>query len=118
MKNFIIDLTEGLNDPTKAKAVVKRVQNVIDELVEANQEALQVAKDANANADEYEKQCNNLNKSNQGLVEALKNVHIVLGSKIDLFKDDEGMNELMKELGKFIMSSGAIKSGVVKNATV
>ena len=114
--NFEFDLTEGLKDPAKARATIASIQKAIDELVLANKEVIKAAEDANKVAKDYEKQLGTLTQTNLDLADTLKSIHIVLGSKKDLWKDDNEMNELTKELAMFVMSSGAIKAGVFSEA--
>jgi len=115
MKNFEIDLKEGMNNPEKAAQVIKQVQDALDEAVIGWQDATAAAKAANDIAEKYQKHCETLQTTSNDLTEALKNVHIVLGSKKDLWKDDKQMIQLMENLGTFVLSSGAIKSGVMNN---
>ena len=58
----------------------------------------------------------NLTTTSVDLSDTIKNINIVLGSKKDLWAGDEVMNDLMNKLAHFVMSSGAIKLGVISNA--
>jgi hypothetical protein len=51
------------------------------------------------------------------LNEAIKNVHIVLGEHRDLFENSPKLKELMTTLDHYVMSSGAIKMGVIANGS-
>lgn len=111
--NFEIDLQEGLTDKEKAKVVIKKVQDAIDELVISNQEWEKNAKEALKTAKEYEAQVDKLLEANIDLSDALKNVHIFLNSKRDLFKKDKASVEFMEKLATWTISSSAIKAGVM-----
>lgn len=115
---FEIDLSEGLKDETKAKEVIAKVQKAIDDLVIANSQAQQAAKDALALSNEYEKQVDLLLQANTDLADALKNIHIMLNAKRDLFKEDKEMVEFMEKLATWTLSSAAIKSGVISKKRV
>lgn len=111
--NFEIDLAEGLKDEAKAKQTISKVQKAIDDLVIANTAAKKAAEDAVALSDEYEKQVNLLLSANTDLADALKNIHIMLNSKRELFKEDAEMADFMAKLATWTLSSSAIKSGAL-----
>lgn len=115
---FEFDLSEGLKDETKAKEVIAKVQKAIDDLVIANSQAQQAAKDALTLSNEYEKQVDLLLQANTDLADALKNIHIMLNAKRDLFKEDKEMVEFMEKLATWTLSSAAIKSGVISKKRV
>lgn len=54
--------------------------------------------------------------ANDNLITTIKNIHITLNSHNELFHGCTQIEEMMKELAKFILSSEAIKSGVRQNA--
>jgi len=110
-----IDLAEGLQNPEKAKEVIKKVQGVIDELTMASTEAIAMAKKANALAEEYESLNDALTQSTLDLSATIKAIHTLLGRKVDLFQGDAELLVLMNELAQFVMSSGAIKAGVISH---
>lgn len=102
-----------LLDKSKIQSQVQVIQEQIDELlgvIEKQQSELKNNADVMLNAQD---RIETLLNTNKDLVEAIKNVHIYLGSQSDKFKGDEGFKILMEGLGVFIMSSGAIKAGVV-----
>lgn len=113
--NFEIDLKEGLKNETKAKVVIKKVQDAIDELVIANQGYKKGAEDLLKISAEYEKQVEIISNANLDLMDALKNIHIFLGSKKDLFKGDAEFNDFMNKLSTWTISSSAIKASVIQH---
>lgn len=111
--NYEIELTEGLNNPEKAKQVIKEVQDAIDEMVKTNQELLKMTEDANKIAAEYEEQTTLLHKTSSDLSDALKAIFSIMGKKKELWKNDEEINVIMDTLATFVLGSGTIKLGVI-----
>lgn len=114
--NVEIDLMEGLKDPEKAKTVVKQVQKAIDDLTKGFQQAMVAAESAQKVADDYSGQVSILVRSNAELQGAIKDIHLLLNAKKDLWENDTEMQSLVTELGKHVMSSSAIKAGVIDEA--
>lgn len=80
-------------------------------------ESLDTANKAVAQSEEFSAHAASCEQTNLDLVQTIKNIHIVLNSKMDMFKDDIKMQELMSHLAVFIASPATIKAGVMKNAT-
>lgn len=110
------DLKEGLKDPAKAKEVVAKVQETVNELIAALKETKEAGAAANNLTKEYEARLITSEKTIVDLTTVIKNIHIVLGARRDAFAGDKGLLAIMEELDKFVMSSGAIKAGVIANA--
>ena len=110
-----INFEEGFESKEKAEKVVKQIQFAIDELTLANQESMRQLKETLATIDQAEKQIKILTQANIDMTKTMKNLHIVLGTKKDLWKDDEEMNVVMNALAHFVTGSGAIKLGVIGN---
>lgn len=114
--DVVFKLTEGLKDPEKAKSVIDDVQQSIDGLVSSNEKVLAEAEKASKLSAEFEKLCRDLEKSNLELVEAVKNIHLILNKHRDRWEDLPDMQEVIKGLGQFVTSAGVIKAGVVAEA--
>jgi hypothetical protein len=116
--NVSHDLTQALEsgDRMLANKAVKAVQDAIDEIVLANKEVLAEAEKSNKISKEYQDLNTTLAQSNIDLVNVVKNIHRILGNKIDLLQGDAEVAVLMSELGQFIMSAGSIKLGVISHA--
>jgi len=108
---------EDLKDVTKAKRVVKDVQEFVDNVIKQRDELLNQAEISNKVATEYQNHLFTVSKTVGDLTQAMKNIHVMLGSKKDLWQDDSEMNDLMNTISTFVMSSGAIKLGVLSNET-
>lgn len=108
-----IDLTKGLADPAEAKKAIKKVQLAIDEIVKVREALFETANAANKIAAEYSKQVTTLTKTNFDLTTVLKSIHILFGQKYELIQGDTELKELANSLATFILSSGAIKQGVL-----
>lgn len=115
-KDIEINFAKGFENKEEAKKVVKQIQDSIDELVLANTELkaqlnynLEVIKSA-------EEQITNLTDTSVGLSDALKAVHRILQARKDQFKGDDEMKAVMDSLATFVVSSGAIKLGVISHA--
>lgn len=50
------------------------------------------------------------------LIAAIKNIHITLNANNECFNGNAQVEEMMRDLAKFIMSNEAIKAGVRSNA--
>lgn len=57
-----------------------------------------------------------LTNSVVNLTTIIKNTQIVLASNREVFEDNEDLIGITDQLNKFVMSSGAIKVGAIKNA--
>lgn len=104
-----------LDNKEEAARNVKEVQKAINELLEVCNEQKDMLKENADKLQEAHDTLFNVAKARDELTEVLKNVHTLLGSKKDLWKDDVQINELMNVMATFIMSSGTIKHGVTKN---
>lgn len=111
--NVEIELGKILVDNDEAKEVIKQVQAAFRELSEASLEAIDAAKKANQNANEYHEQLVKVNKANLDLTQAIKNIHIVLGSKRDLWENDKEIEAVMNSLATFVLGSGSMKAGII-----
>lgn len=114
--DFEIDLTEGLKSPETAKKVVAQVQASIDDLIIVINRQKQELLSNVETMGEAEAHIIELGKSIEGLTDTIKNIFTVLGSKKDLWKKDNEMDELMNTISVFIMSSSTIKMGAKKDA--
>lgn len=54
-----------------------------------------------------------INTANVHLVESLKNINMILNANNELFIGNSQVENMMKELSKFIVSSESIKAGVI-----
>jgi len=111
-----IDLSLAVNDEAKLSKFSKKIQKEIKRLEDERDKSLEIATLANKNCADYKKQIITLNKTSIDLTQALKGIHLTLGAKKDLWKDDMDMDILMTTLSTFVLSSSAIKAGVVSNA--
>ena len=110
--NVVIDL----ENKEAAKDQIKLIQGAMDDFVDViNKQSAQLKENV-VSIDEAKKQIVNLTAGSVGLADTIKAIHLLLGRKKDLFKDDKQMNELMNELATFVVSSGAIKLGVLSHA--
>jgi hypothetical protein len=107
------NLQDAINNPEKAKVIVQQVQKAFTELANSNLQALNVAKQSQTLLADYEQQMKVLVNGNINLADALKNVHIFLNSKKDLWKADKEVQDFMQHLSTWVVSSGAIKLGVL-----
>lgn len=114
--DFKIDLSEELRNEARAGIIINKVKASMVEFVSDANKALKAADNANKLAEEYQKQTAILTKSNIDLMQALKNVHSVLGAKSDMFKGDEDFKVLMDSLATFVLGSSAIKAGVLNES--
>ena len=110
------DLNEAFKKPEKAKEIVKKVQTSFTELTDACLAMKEAAKESEKLNLEYAKQVQHLTNANVDMVTAMKNIHIILSSRQELFKDDKEMQEVMLGLATFVTGSGAIKMGVLAKA--
>lgn len=110
------DLNEAIKDPSKAKEIVKGVQKAFTEMSNASLEAIESAKAMKNVAVEYEKQLKLISNANLDLTTAMKNIHIILSNRTDMFKDDPEMQEVIAGLATFVTGAGAIKLGVINKA--
>jgi len=110
--DITVNLQEAIDSPSDAKEIVRRVQNAFDELQEANKDLLKVAESSNKIARDFEQQNKDFIDSIKGLTDTLKQIHIVLNARKELWKNDEKVQELMIHLAGFVTGSAAIKLGV------
>lgn len=111
-----IDFSAGFNDADKAAEIVAQIQVVFDELTESNEKSLAQAKSASADLNGALELNEVLTASNISLADAIKSVHMVLNSKLELISQDADLLNITKELGKWVMGSGSIKLGVASEA--
>lgn len=100
-----------LTNPTPE--IVKQVHDAFEELANAALQAIETAKEANENAAAFEKQNKELLEGSISMTETMKAIFSVLGQKKDLWKNDADMKIIMDSLATFVLSSGAIKMGVI-----
>ena len=117
MEQLQFNLQDVIDNPSTAGRVVAEVQKAFTDLSNASLAAINSAKEAHNNMEEYSKQVDLLTKANIDMVDTLKNIHTVLGSKADLFEGDKEMKFLMDALSTFILSSSTIKLGAITNGT-
>jgi len=103
-------------DENNPQESVKKIQEAFDELVDVINQQKQNLLDNAKVIDDAKEQIENLTKSTIGFSDSLKGIHMTLQSKKDLFKDDMEMNELLTTLSTFVVSSAAVKLGVISNA--
>ncbi len=93
----------------------KQMQKCFDDLIESNKQSVSYAKEIaeklNESVELYKAQ---LNAAIQ-LSDAIKNIHLMLNERIELFSNDNDMKKLLENLGEFVLSSGAIKMGVLSS---
>jgi len=94
----------------------EEVQKEFDALTDACNKQSTELKANGVAMEEAKMQIVNLTAGSVGLAGTIKAIHLLLGRKSDLFKDDKQMNELMREIATFVVSSGAIKLGVLSHA--
>ena len=108
-----IDLRAGLKDEDAAKKVVKQVMNYQENLLKSNKQWQKVAEEANAVGEEFVKRNKDLTESVVSLSEIIKNTHLKLNEVSEKLPSE--LDDLRKELSKFVISSGMIKLGVISN---
>lgn len=93
---------------------VREFQKNHDECLEVcNAQKAQLAENLTT-IKEAKEHIKNLEESVTGFVSALKSVHILLGARADKFKGDAEMKVVMDSLATLVMSSTAIKLGVIE----
>jgi len=107
----------NINFENKEEAMmqVKVLKDSYEEMCEVSKKQNEALKVANDQLESAAKTINTLTDAAMGTTEALKAVHTILGSKKDLWNNDKQINELMNSLSTFVLSSGAIKLGVISN---
>lgn len=102
-----IDLTN------KAEAVkqIKKVQMTIDDLINVCEDQKQMLIKNNETISDSITHINELNKTNNDLVEVIKSMYLILNSKKDKFKDDKEMETLLKSMAVFVLNAGASLNG-------
>lgn len=111
-----LNLNFDFNNKAEAAANLKVVQNQFDELLDVMKQQEKQLKENVKTIDEAHKSITDLTNSSVGFSDALKNIHITLNNKKDLWEGDKEMQGLMEGLATFVVSSGAIKLGVISNA--
>ena len=111
-----IDFGEGLKNPEAAKLVVKQIQNTIDELIVARDEALKLADQTNELLEISTKDNGHLNTAIVNMSDVIKNIHMVLNTNAELVDQSEDIAKLRTRLSQFVLNSGMIKLGVKSNA--
>lgn len=105
-----------LNNKEKAAEEIKKIQKAIDDLIGVCKSQEQQLKDNVKVINEAEEHINTLQKTAVDLSDALKAVHRILQSKKEMFGTDKEIKELLDMLATFVVSSGAIKLGVISHA--
>lgn len=110
-----MEIKINFNNKAEAHKQVKLIQKTINDLLEICQDQKKQLLENISVIDESKLQITNLTKSAVDLSDAIKNIQRLLGSKMDLLKGDEELMKLTESLNTFIVSSGAIKLGVISN---
>ena len=110
------NLNEALQNPSKAKEIVGKVQQAFTDLSNSNLQSLEAAKQAQALVEAYENQVKVLTQGTISLSDSLKNVHLFFNSKKELWQNDKEVVEFMQHLSTWVVSSGAIKLGVLSES--
>lgn len=106
-----------MNIEIKTQADVDKVQKEFDDLLAVcKSQKIELSKNGLLMV-EANRQINTLTELAISLSDTLKATHSVLGRKKDMFKGDDEMTVILNSLATFVLSSGAIKLGVVSNAT-
>lgn len=109
-----MEIRIDFNDKEKAAQQIAGIQESFDEIIRINNEARATLKDNSIVIDDCIEKLNTLQTANGDLVQTLKNIHIMLNARVELFAKDEEMRALIETLGTFVTSSGAIKAGVIR----
>lgn len=105
----------SLDDKEKAKEQIKLIQQSFDEIVKVNQmQKAQLQKNAD-DLDQSAKSIKSYQDSAISLIEAIRNIHSLLGAKSDLINSDKQLVELRNSLGVILLNSASIKLGVINN---
>ena len=95
---------------------LKECQIAIDEMVNSFEFMKSESEKLGKLLDDSLKINSALQTSNDNLMTTIKNIHINLNANNECFTGNVQIEEMMKELAKFIMSGEAIKAGVRQNA--
>lgn len=90
------------------------LQSTFNELTASCKLALEEAKNQKDLNLELAKQIKDLTESNMNFNDALTNIHIMLNSKKDLWRQDQEMQEFMNKFATWIASAGSIKLKVLR----
>lgn len=110
------DLNEIVNNTEKALEVKNKIEAGFKELTESAALSLQTAKDTKVLNDQLHEQVQELTKASINLNQAMRDIHTMLNSKRELFREDPEMVAFVESLGKYILSSGSIKLHVMGNS--
>ena len=106
----------NLKNKEQAAQEIKKVQTAIDELLDVcNQQKTQLQENIKT-ISEAEAHSKTLENSAVDMSDAMKAIHRILQSKKELFEGDQEMKAVLDSLATFVVSSGAIKLGVISNA--
>lgn len=108
-----INFAKGFEDKEEAKKVVKQIQDVLDSLVLANQDSIKLLKEREVDIDKAIDTITDQNTQITEFVGMLKNIHLLMATYHDVFKECEPLDEVFTYLSKFIISSGAVKVGAL-----
>lgn len=114
MHQLEFNLQDAIDNPENAKEIVRAINASFNELNESNKIALETAIEAKSVATKYHEQVQVLTRSNIDTVEAIKNIFMTLNDRKELWGNDPQMKKLMDGLATFVLSSGAIKMGVLR----
>lgn len=109
-----IDL--DLSNKEEAKKQLEKIQFAIDELLDVcNKQKAQLKENLEVMTTS-EEQIINLTKASVDMADTIKAVHRILQARKEKFEGDDAMKTVMDSLATFVVSSGAIKLGVISNA--
>ena len=108
-----MELKLDLENPEES---IKLIQESFDEIVKVNQEYKEELLKKNKIMEEAETVIADLQNSAIDLSDTIKAINMTLINKKNLFKGDEIMEDLLTTISKFMLSSSAIKLGVMSEA--
>jgi hypothetical protein len=107
-------LLDGLKDPEKALKIIEEVQTSVTAIVTYFNEMKVRVEDLSKTCNDYEKLAVDNQKACIDLTQSIKHIHISLNAHREVLPPE--LEQLANELGKFVLSGGAIKAGVMADA--
>ena len=113
-KGELMEFKIDLNNREKATEQLAEVQKAFDDIMKINTEGQATLKENALVIDKAIISLNQMQNTQGDMVQIIKNVHIMLNARLEMFATDEEIKALITSLGSFIMSSAAVKAGVMR----
>lgn len=110
-----LNIEINLDDKEQAAAKLKEIQGSFDELLSVMKMQEKQLKENAAVMEKAGQENKDLLDTAVGLADTIKSIYRLLNTKKEMWASDVQVNELMNQLATYMVSSSAIKLGVISN---